>query len=158
MPFFSRKKSIVRAPCPPAPVGGGSASTISADMDTTDPHELTVSGYSGTKGLGVGKVISSVAFTAGGHSWKIRYFPDGCNKESADWISIYLQLVDSPVPNNGDVRAQFRFSLLDQCSYRNSLLWKIDDQKPAAIPQRINNKNVQALGSPSSGFHKPPAQ
>ncbi|TVU31429.1 hypothetical protein EJB05_23113, partial [Eragrostis curvula] len=61
-------------------------------MDTTDPHELTVSGYSGTKGLGVGKVISSVAFTAGGHSWKIR------------------------------------------------------------------NKNVQALGSPSSGFHKPPAQ
>ncbi|CAL4991254.1 unnamed protein product [Urochloa decumbens] len=89
-----------------------SSSTITADMETGS-HELTVRGYSGTKGLGVGKCITSAEFTVGGHIWCIRYYPDGDDKESADWISIYLKRVDTG-KDNDDVTARFRVSLLDQ--------------------------------------------
>nr|TKW01845.1 hypothetical protein SEVIR_8G206100v2 [Setaria viridis] len=81
--------------------GRSSASTIAADMETGS-HELTVRGYSGTKGLGVGKGILSAAFSIGGHS-------------CSDCISLYLQLlVDDDQGDNGDVKAQFKFCLLDQ--------------------------------------------
>ncbi|RCV39117.1 hypothetical protein SETIT_8G198000v2 [Setaria italica] len=81
--------------------GRSNASTIAADMETGS-HELTVRGYSGTKGLGVGKGILSAAFSIGGHS-------------CSDCISLYLQLlVDDDQGDNGDVKAQFKFCLLDQ--------------------------------------------
>ncbi|CAO2149795.1 unnamed protein product [Urochloa humidicola] len=89
-----------------------SASTIGIDMETGS-HELTISGYSGTTGvLGVGKCISSITFTVGGQDWRIQYYPDGADEESADWISVYLKLMN-PV-SNGKVIAQFKFCLLDQ--------------------------------------------
>ncbi|KAL6654220.1 hypothetical protein ACP70R_007685 [Stipagrostis hirtigluma subsp. patula] len=108
--FFPRKREHLPS-LPPAPAvdcGGDSVSTIAADM-VTGSHELTVSGYSGTKGLGVGKYISSAAFSIGGHSWTIRYYPDGDADEAAGWVSVYLKLGDK-----GDVRARFSLSLLDQ--------------------------------------------
>lgn len=43
----------------------------------TGSHELTISGYSRTKGLGVGEAIVSTDFTIGGHYWRILYYPDG---------------------------------------------------------------------------------
>ncbi|CAL4991253.1 unnamed protein product [Urochloa decumbens] len=100
-------------PSPPAPAfaaGSSSASTIAADTETGS-HELTISGYSGTKGLGVGKFIRSSVFSIGGHSWCIRYYPDGEDKERADWISVYLEREDDA---SDDVKVRFRFSLLDQ--------------------------------------------
>ncbi|CAN6373113.1 unnamed protein product [Urochloa humidicola] len=72
--------------------GRSSASTIAADTETGS-HELTISGYSGTKGLGVGKFICSSVFSAGGHSWCIRYYPDGLDQDRSDWPIAYLCLL-----------------------------------------------------------------
>ncbi|PAN43418.1 hypothetical protein GQ55_8G231900 [Panicum hallii var. hallii] len=101
-----------------AAAGRSSASTIAADMETGS-HELTVRGYSGTKGRGVGKCITSAPpFQAGGHRWRIQYYPDGYDEESADWVSLFLLLVVDHGArsngSNGNVEAVFRFSLLDR--------------------------------------------
>ncbi|RLM58324.1 BTB/POZ and MATH domain-containing protein 2-like [Panicum miliaceum] len=102
----------------PATGGGGSScstSTIIAEK-STGSHILRVDGFSGTKGLGVGKSLNSGTFTAGGHSWYIAYFPDGEDEECADWVSVYLHL-DRPGPGAKDsaaVKARFEFSLQDR--------------------------------------------
>lgn len=85
---------MASSPSPVVDAGRRSTSTIAADME-----------------LGVGKFISSSAFSVGGHSWCIQYYPDGYTKENADWISVCLELLGK---GNDDVRARFRFSLLDQ--------------------------------------------
>lgn len=75
---------------------------------------LRIDGYSTTKGLlGVNKGISSCTFCVGGHSWYIKYYPDGYDKESSDWISVFLRL-NYPARVDHDVRARFKFSVLDQ--------------------------------------------
>jgi speckle-type POZ protein len=76
--------------------------------------DITVDGYSRTKGLGNGKHMSSETFVVGGHSWGcLWYFPDGYKSFGADWISLSLHLDDS---NATEVRAQYTLSLLDQDS------------------------------------------
>ncbi|CAO2149797.1 unnamed protein product [Urochloa humidicola] len=87
-----------------------SASTIAAETETGS-HQLTISGYSGTKVLGVGKFIRSSVFSVGGYNWCIRYYPYGPDKERANWISVYLNREDGA--SDANVKARFRFSLLD---------------------------------------------
>ncbi|CAL4979475.1 unnamed protein product [Urochloa decumbens] len=91
--------------------GRSSASTISTDMETGS-HELTVSGYSGSIGLmGVGHHVPSIQRRRAQLVHPI-YYPDGGSEESADWISVYLQLGNQV--SDGNVIAQIRFSLLEQ--------------------------------------------
>ncbi|OEL28972.1 hypothetical protein BAE44_0010008 [Dichanthelium oligosanthes] len=70
---------------------GDSTSTIAAEM-VSGSHVVTISGYSGTKGIGVGKGISSATFAIGGHDWHLRYFPDGFKEQNADFISFFLRM------------------------------------------------------------------
>ncbi|CAN6381827.1 unnamed protein product [Urochloa humidicola] len=91
--------------------GGGSTSAITAET-TTGWHELKVPGYTKTKG-GVGKGINSARFIVGGHSWYIRYYPDGNNDKSAGWISVYLYLDEPVAGGDSDVKARYKFSLID---------------------------------------------
>ncbi|TVU24187.1 hypothetical protein EJB05_26598, partial [Eragrostis curvula] len=91
-----------------------SASTIVADAVTKE-HDLRIKGYSVTKGIGVGKSIISSSFRVAGHTWGIRYYPDGENTDCADWISLFLKLIPpDPTDDETVVRAKFKFSLLDQ--------------------------------------------
>ncbi|XP_062198196.1 BTB/POZ and MATH domain-containing protein 2-like [Phragmites australis] len=101
----------------PSAVGSGdggtpalSASAIVADA-VTGSHVLKINGYSRTKGLGSGKFICSGIFNVGGHRWCIKYYPDGEVPDSADWISMYLNLDHTDALN---VKARFRISLLDE--------------------------------------------
>lgn len=71
-------------------------------------------GYSGTKGLGVGKSINSSTFTAGGHSWYIAFFPDGEDEDCADWVSVSLYLDRPCAKDMVVVKARFDFILLDK--------------------------------------------
>lgn len=89
----------------------GSTSTITAEM-TTGRHKLKVESYARTKG-GVGKFIDSITFSIGGHSWYIRYYPDGNRDKSVDWISIYLYLYlgGAGIEDDGGVKARYKFSL-----------------------------------------------
>ncbi|CAO2149798.1 unnamed protein product [Urochloa humidicola] len=91
--------------------GGGSTSTITAET-TTGWHELKVPGYTKTKG-GNGKGINSGKFIVAGHSWYIRYYPDGNTDKSADWVSVYLYLNEPAPGGDSDVKARYKFSLID---------------------------------------------
>ncbi|EEE51007.1 hypothetical protein OsJ_31636 [Oryza sativa Japonica Group] len=72
-----------------------SASTIIAARTL---HVLTIHGYSDTLKSNVDPsqhLLLSSPFSAGGHTWCIRYCPIGCTEESKDFISIYLVLEDT---------------------------------------------------------------
>ncbi|CAL4979529.1 unnamed protein product [Urochloa decumbens] len=81
-----------------------------SEIDATEvsgSHVLTIKGYSQAKGLPRNEFISS-SFTFAGHSWSIRYYPNGCGtyKEVADYASVYL------VAGAPDVMARFSISLV----------------------------------------------
>ncbi|KAL6654201.1 hypothetical protein ACP70R_007666 [Stipagrostis hirtigluma subsp. patula] len=86
-----------------------SASSIIAEA-VSGYHMLTIKGYFGTLGLGTGKFVRSVPFTVGGHSWCIDYYPNGFHRHDADYISIFVRLLDKDSQN---VEARFKISLLD---------------------------------------------
>ncbi|KAM3213961.1 hypothetical protein ACQJBY_066406 [Aegilops geniculata] len=96
-----------------APSGGSSpaASAIVAPA-VSGSHVVKIDGYSRIKGLGNGKCIASESFTIGGHPWCMLYYPDGCQTEDADWISIFLCHTDRT--DASEVKAEFKMSLLDQ--------------------------------------------
>ncbi|CAM0884723.1 unnamed protein product [Alopecurus aequalis] len=76
-------------------------------------HLLVVNGYKYTKGVARnGTVIYSLDFMVGGHRWRIKYYPNGDNSESADSLSLFLQLVDKDV--TGPLKVQYRFSFVDE--------------------------------------------
>ncbi|TVU31444.1 hypothetical protein EJB05_23128, partial [Eragrostis curvula] len=94
----------------------GNTSVISV-VAASGCHVLKVEGYSKTKGaLGVGRAIRSSTFNIGGHSWFIRYYPDGGNDN--DWISVFLH-INNPAADR-TVRARYKFSLLDHSGERES--------------------------------------
>ncbi|CAL4991305.1 unnamed protein product [Urochloa decumbens] len=90
-----------------APEGDYHRTTSEIDAtEVSGSHVLTINGYSRAKGLSRNEFISS-SFTFAGHSWSIRYYPNGCgtNKEVADYASVYL------VAGAPDVMARFSISL-----------------------------------------------
>ncbi|TVU24139.1 hypothetical protein EJB05_26540, partial [Eragrostis curvula] len=100
----------------PAAVCGGSTSSIVSDT-ATGWHVLKIECYSALKGVGVGKFIKSSSFDAGGHSWYIKYYPDGYDQEYKDSIAFYLCADNYP---DIEVRARFKISLLDPNSTTDS--------------------------------------
>ncbi|KAG0530666.1 hypothetical protein BDA96_05G206600 [Sorghum bicolor] len=87
-----------------------SSSTSVIGAGVKGSHVLKIDGYSRTKGLGNGKSIKSEPFDIGGHSWCIRYFPDGNCTEHSGWISFFLCL--SYIHATG-VEASITLTLLD---------------------------------------------
>ncbi|XP_020165077.1 BTB/POZ and MATH domain-containing protein 2-like [Aegilops tauschii subsp. strangulata] len=110
-----------------APNDGSSSPPASAIVAQamSGSHVVKIDGYSRTKGLGNGKYIKSETFTIGCHPWCMRYYPDGCVTEDADWISIYLHYSTAPT-NAGEVKAEFKISLLDH------------DRQPVALYSRCS--------------------
>nr|TKV92735.1 hypothetical protein SEVIR_9G179600v2 [Setaria viridis] len=89
--------------------GGGepsrSASAIVADT-ASGYLVLKIDGYSRTTGTPTGEFLKSLPFTVGGHRWCIRYYPNGNDPETKDYISLYLHLHRSVTE---EVKAQFEF-------------------------------------------------
>jgi speckle-type POZ protein len=100
----------------PAMAGGGrgkkpsrSASAIVAGTESGQ-HLLKIAGYSRTKDVPTGSNIKSRSFRVGGHSWHIRYYPNGDRSDWSNYISLFLQLDYNVLQG---VKAQHGFSLLD---------------------------------------------
>ncbi|CAM0876833.1 unnamed protein product [Alopecurus aequalis] len=75
-------------------------------------YVLKINGYTRTKGLVKnGEFVLSAPFSFGGHSWAVRYYPNGIDDDSIDFISLYLHLQSADAQ---DVNAKFGFSLLDE--------------------------------------------
>ncbi|KAE8815962.1 hypothetical protein D1007_06499 [Hordeum vulgare] len=81
--------------------------------EVIDSHVLRIDGYSRLKHMMHGKYIRSGDFHAGGHAWRLLYYPNGSQLQFQDHIAVYLQLA-SRDPNDEQVLARPRFSLLDQ--------------------------------------------
>ncbi|CAN6305175.1 unnamed protein product [Urochloa humidicola] len=101
---------------PPERAAGYLDRTLSASAivgSTVNGHHLLhIDCYSQTKqDLPTGQYIKSCPFSAGGRSWRIRYFPNGDKSSIAEFISIFLYLDESSAQ---PVKARVRFSLLDQ--------------------------------------------
>ncbi|KAK4763795.1 hypothetical protein SAY87_013233 [Trapa incisa] len=74
-------------------------------------HQFRITGYSLSKGLGIGKYRASDTFTVGGYQWAIYFYPDGKSPEdNASYISLFIALASEGT----DVRALFELTLLDQ--------------------------------------------
>lgn len=74
-------------------------------------HQFKITGYSLSKGIGIGKYIASDTFMVGGYSWAIYFYPDGKSVEdNAAYVSLFIALASE----GSDVRALFELTLLDQ--------------------------------------------
>jgi speckle-type POZ protein len=91
-----------------------SASAIVAPVVGSGSHILRIEGYSATKGLGNGRYIESEVFVAAGHSWRLRYYPDGTEYPEVSH-SICFGLAYADVR---EVEAKFTTSLLDRAGNR----------------------------------------
>ncbi|XP_022685442.1 BTB/POZ and MATH domain-containing protein 2-like [Setaria italica] len=114
-------------PTPPAPLVHAGILTLTAAGDGAPSrsasaivagavcghHVLKVAGYSRSKDDGpTGTLIDSPPFRAGGRTWFVEYHPNGSSWEARDYISLFLAL---DYPAAGDVSAQVKISLHDQC-------------------------------------------
>ncbi|KAD3336610.1 hypothetical protein E3N88_32129 [Mikania micrantha] len=74
-------------------------------------HDFRISGYSLSKGIGIGKYVASDTFMVGGYSWAIYFYPDGKSLEdNASYVSLFIALAS----DGSDVRALFELTLIDQ--------------------------------------------
>ncbi|KAK2455605.1 BTB/POZ and MATH domain-containing protein 2 [Trifolium repens] len=97
----------------PASPSTGPATTSSTSITETvkGSHRFKISGYSLSKGIGIGKYIASEIFSVGGYNWAIYFYPDGKSLEdNATYVSLFIALASEGT----DVRALFELTLLDQ--------------------------------------------
>ncbi|KAL3849832.1 hypothetical protein ACJIZ3_011714 [Penstemon smallii] len=74
-------------------------------------HDFKITGYSLSKGIGIGKYIASDTFMVGGYAWAIYFYPDGKSVEdNATYVSLFIALASEGT----DVRALFELTLFDQ--------------------------------------------
>jgi speckle-type POZ protein len=97
------------------PSSNSSSSSSSPSTSITDTikgsHRFKITGYSLSKGIGIGKYIASEIFTVGGYEWAIYFYPDGKSVEdNATYVSLFIALASEGT----DVRALFELTLLDQ--------------------------------------------
>ncbi|KAJ4954909.1 hypothetical protein NE237_011692 [Protea cynaroides] len=89
-----------------------SVTTSSSLTETVNGfHQFKITGYSLSKGLGIGKYIASETFMVGGYAWAIYYYPDGKSiEDNSAYVSLFIALAS----DGTDVRALFELTLLDQ--------------------------------------------
>ncbi|RLN41396.1 uncharacterized protein C2845_PM01G25760 [Panicum miliaceum] len=78
-------------------------------------HVLKIDGHPrtlGTQRAGLRR-LESCPFRAREHTWRVNYYPMGTGPATADYIAVFLVLVDSGAGEE-DVLARVTFSLLDQ--------------------------------------------
>ncbi|CAL5007570.1 unnamed protein product [Urochloa decumbens] len=100
-----------------------SASKKTASRCTTEAargtHLFEIVGYSLKRGLGVGKFVRSRTFTVGGYDWAIRFYPDGLNESSQEYVSIYLELMSE----NAEAWAFYSLVLIHKSPQKPGLEW-----------------------------------
>ncbi|XP_044503304.1 BTB/POZ and MATH domain-containing protein 2-like isoform X2 [Mangifera indica] len=104
--------------CPKPSASSSSSSAPSQSTTSTSitetvngSHQFKITGYSLSKGLGIGKYIASDTFMVGGYTWAIYFYPDGKSVEdNATYVSLFIALASVGT----DVRALFELTLLDQ--------------------------------------------
>ncbi|KAL5720867.1 BTB/POZ and MATH domain-containing protein 2 [Ranunculus cassubicifolius] len=87
-----------------------SLTTSTSITETTNgSHQFKITGYSLSKGLGIGKYIASDTFMVGGYAWAIYFYPDG---KSSEDNGTYVSLIIALASEGTDVKALFELTLL----------------------------------------------
>ncbi|KAA8543200.1 hypothetical protein F0562_021305 [Nyssa sinensis] len=96
----------------PSSPSSPSVTTSTSITDTINgSHQFKITGYSLSKGTGIGKYVASDTFMIGGYAWTIYFYPDGKSVEdNASYVSLFIALASEGT----DVRALFELTLLDQ--------------------------------------------
>ncbi|KAE8722879.1 BTB/POZ and MATH domain-containing protein 6 [Hibiscus syriacus] len=105
--------SVLRGTSTPSSSSSVSDTTVSTSVTETvnGSHQFKITGYSLSKGSGIGKYITSDTFMVGGFLWAVYFYPDGKSPEdNAVYISLFIALASEGT----DVRALFELTLLDQ--------------------------------------------
>lgn len=102
----SSSSSFSLAPQPPS-----ETASTSLTETVNGSHQFEITGYSLSKGMGIGKYVASDSFTVGGYEWAIYFYPDG---KSVDDAAAYVSLFIALASEGTDVRALFELTLLDQ--------------------------------------------
>ncbi|KAK1644149.1 hypothetical protein QYE76_061954 [Lolium multiflorum] len=76
-----------------APLSGSASSIVAGAI--SGYHMLKIISYSRTKELPNGERIDSWPFRVGGRTWRVRYYPNGCQSKSIDYISLFITLDDT---------------------------------------------------------------
>ncbi|CAL5347133.1 unnamed protein product [Camellia sinensis] len=93
------------------PSSVSTSSSTSRTETVNGSHEFKITGYSLSKGMGIGKYIPSETFMVGGYLWTIYFYPDGKSVEdNASHVSLFIALASE----GSEVRALFELSLMDQ--------------------------------------------
>ncbi|XP_066340478.1 BTB/POZ and MATH domain-containing protein 2-like [Miscanthus floridulus] len=107
---------------PSVPVAGDNrfASAIVAGA-ASGFHVLRIEGYSGTKfTIPNGQHVESHPFRVAGHTWTIRYYPNGNCPQTEDYISLYLVLKETIAKH---LMVHLVLSFIDQ----------VDKQRPSYV-------------------------
>lgn len=97
--------------CPSSAQQPSETASTSVTQTMNGSHDFKITGYSLSKGLGIGRYIASDVFMVGGYSWAIYFYPDGKSPEDgASYVSLFIALAS----DGTDVRALFELALLDQ--------------------------------------------
>ncbi|KAF7818287.1 BTB/POZ and MATH domain-containing protein 2 [Senna tora] len=105
----SKPSSNSSSPSPSSPPATTSSTSITDTVRGS--HQFKITGYSLSKGIGIGKYIASDTFSVGGYEWAIYFYPDGKSVEdNATYVSLFIALASEGT----DVRALFELTLLDQ--------------------------------------------
>ncbi|GAB2266437.1 BTB/POZ and MATH domain-containing protein 1 [Dionaea muscipula] len=111
-----------------------SSTSISRNETVNGVHEFKITGYSLSKGMGIGRCIMSDVFMVGGHSWAVYFYPDGKNPgQDPTYVSLFIALVS----DDHDVRALFELMLLDQSGNGNHKVQSHFDQAPEDGPYTL---------------------
>ncbi|XP_027097245.1 BTB/POZ and MATH domain-containing protein 1-like [Coffea eugenioides] len=103
----SNPSSSTTASTSPPPVT--TSTSITETVNGT--HDFKITGYSLSKGIGIGKYVASDIFMVGGYAWAIYFYPDGKSVEdNATYVSLFIALASEGT----DVRALFELTLMDQ--------------------------------------------
>ncbi|CAL4924973.1 unnamed protein product [Urochloa decumbens] len=96
---------------PSSATPSSSASAIVAGA-TSGYHVLKIKGYSFIKSaFPNGKHIDSRPFRMAGHTWAIKYYPNGSTPAAADHVSLFLLLCN---PGEAALMVKLMFSLIDE--------------------------------------------
>ncbi|KAF8754897.1 hypothetical protein HU200_011370 [Digitaria exilis] len=84
---------------------GRCTTTIVTENSVSGSHMLRIECFSATKGHGLGNFIKSSPFIVGGHTWAIRYYPDGRDYSDIGKMSVDVCL-DRPASTGGEQKRQ----------------------------------------------------
>ncbi|KAK3126330.1 hypothetical protein QOZ80_7AG0554970 [Eleusine coracana subsp. coracana] len=129
-----------------------SVTTVAATATTTGHHMLQIEGYSRLKKMyGNGSALLLPEFEAAGHTWKIRFYPNGMREEHAGYVSVYLQLADED--NDAHALAEYDLALVHhqhdgtavppQSEYKVHVIYNFNKSYSSGYPKFISHKRLE---------------